>query len=142
VQVNDLSQLTRPGVRKAGSSSPSKKAGTVSGVAPIHVTKFGTQAAVARKIHIFQNGDKHHKGVVITMIKGLATMEKLLTEITNKIALTTGAAQRVYRIVGAGESFTQVTSLDAFEDGGMYLACGPEKIDKAKLPSAITGAAN
>ena len=28
----------------------------------------------------------------------------------------------------------------SFEDGGIYLACGPEKIDKTKLPTALLGA--
>ena len=98
--------------------------------------KFGTQASVARKIHVFQNGDKNHKGVVVTLVKGLANMNKVLGEITNKLTLTTGAAQRIYRVVGAGESFTQVTELAAFEDGGIYLACGAEKIDKVKRTGA------
>jgi len=142
-QINDISQIVRGG-GLSGTAAPAKastpKRNTVSGVSPMHVTKFGTQAAVARKIHIFQNGDKHHKGVVITMVKGITTMDKLLGAMTNALTLTTGAAQRVYRVGGAAESFTQVTSLDSFEDGGIYLACGPEKIDKVKVPSALTGA--
>lgn len=97
----------------------------------------------AKTIKLYQNGDKSHAGASLTLLKGITTMDKLLQEMTKKVKLTTGAAKRAYLIGGresksaAGLTFTQLTGLDSIEDGGSYLICGPEKLDKVKLPQIL-----
>lgn len=116
---------------------------TVSGVQPIHIQKFGTQGAKAKQIMLYQNGDRNHAGSQLTMVKGITTMDKLMVEMTKKLTLTTGAAKRAYLIGGrengtaAGITLSQVTSLDGFEDQGDYLVCGPEKVDRPKMPTIL-----
>jgi len=142
-KVGDLSQLTRANLHK-GSGDPlserKRKTGTVSGVAPIHVQKFGTQAATAKKIKVYQNGDKNHSGVTVTLTKAVNTFAKLLTEATNKLTLGTGACQKLYRYNGPG-SFHLVRALEEIEDGAIYLGCGPEPISHDKMPTPLSAPA-
>jgi len=117
--------------------SAPKKSGTVSGVATMQITKFGTQAATAKKITAWQNGDKHHKGVTLTLSKQVNSFEKLLAEATGKLTLTTGAAQKFWHVNRADQKFTRIKTLDEIKDGENYLVGGAEKIAKDKLPSLL-----
>jgi len=139
-KISDLSQMTRSSLHKSEvkSASSVKKTGTVSGVAPLHVQKFGTQAEKAKKITVWQNGDKHHKGVLLTVSKHINSFEKLLAEATRLLVLGTGAAQKMYPINKAEKKFaTKLKGLDDVTDGEHYLVCGPEKIIEDKMPTAI-----
>jgi len=139
-KISDLSQMTRSSLHKGEvkAASAVKKTGTVSGVAPLHVQKFGTQAEKAKKITVWQNGDKHHKGVLLTVSKHINSFEKLLAEATRLLVLGTGAAQKMYPVQKAEKKFgTKIKGLDDVVDGENYLVCGPEKIIEDKMPTAI-----
>jgi len=137
-KVADLSQLTRENLRKKVDKvepSAPKKEGSISGVTPVQVTKFGTQAQTAKKITVYLNGDKNHKGVTITLSKSINSFKKLLAEITKKLTFSTGAAQRIYEAIGDEEKpFKLIKELDDMIDGSRYLACGPEKIAHDRMP--------
>jgi len=122
---------------KGGDAGSVKKSGTVSGVSQMEVKKFGTQAAVAKKITIWQNGDKHHKGVVITLSKHISTFQALLEEATKKLTITTGAAAKFWSINKETKKFNKVTKLEDIKDGEHYLVGGAEKIAHDKLPATI-----
>jgi len=143
-KVNDLSQLTRSNLHKSATGPPKHtKAGTVSGVSPMHVQKFGTQAATAKKIRVFQNGDKNHAGVMITLTRAINTYGKLLDAVTSKVPLPTGACKSLYLVTGPG-TFSKVHAkhdLEEIQDGANYLACGPEEIIHDRLPQSLAAAA-
>eukprot|EP00003_Mantamonas_plastica_P012753 TRINITY_DN2270_c0_g1_i3.p1 TRINITY_DN2270_c0_g1~~TRINITY_DN2270_c0_g1_i3.p1 ORF type:complete len:543 (-),score=282.08 TRINITY_DN2270_c0_g1_i3:443-2071(-) len=96
------------------------------------ITKFGTQAEKARVIRVFANGDKHDKGVKVTLnTKTILTHAQLKQLLNNKITLFTGAVQKVYTPKGK-----LVKSLDEYVDGGKYVAAAGEGFNKSKVPIA------
>eukprot|EP01006_Ploeotia_vitrea_P011061 TRINITY_DN29524_c0_g1_i1.p2 TRINITY_DN29524_c0_g1~~TRINITY_DN29524_c0_g1_i1.p2 ORF type:complete len:201 (+),score=111.14 TRINITY_DN29524_c0_g1_i1:132-734(+) len=140
--VSDLSQLTRAEMRKSVDGKKkarraSKRASNASGIDLSNVQKFGTQADKAKVLLVFQNGDKHHKGVQIRVRKGINTFAKLLDECTKKLTITTGACKKLYRVNQETKKFGKITDLDKLNDGDVLLACGPEPIKKDRLPATV-----
>jgi len=128
--LKSLEQLTRSSLHKSAPLDPSQRK-------PIKftVTKFGTQAEKAKTITLYQNGDKYHGGLKITLGKLFNTWDKMLKHASEKLTLTT-PCKKIY-LVNGPDSFTKVTSLTEMIDGGCYLACGGEKIIKDELPNIL-----
>ena len=60
-------------------------------------------------------------------------MDQLLLQLSTSVKLVTGPVKKVY----AQNLRTRIQSLDDFEDGGIYLACGAEAPNKDKLAAAF-----
>lgn len=87
---------------------------------------FGTQSSTSPVIYVFRNGDKHHKGVKITLNpKTIKTIDQLKEKCTAEVQLTTGPARKILDLNGKA-----INSLDEFKNGENYIAVGGEgKID-------------
>eukprot|EP01100_Stratorugosa_tubuloviscum_P001059 TRINITY_DN123_c0_g1_i1.p1 TRINITY_DN123_c0_g1~~TRINITY_DN123_c0_g1_i1.p1 ORF type:complete len:316 (-),score=170.32 TRINITY_DN123_c0_g1_i1:49-996(-) len=97
------------------------------------IEKFGTQAEKALFIYCYRNGDKHHKGIKLTVnFKRVNTFEQLKLEMTNQVQLVTGAVKKVCRLDGS-----QVRGLEELVDNTHYICCGPEAFDRELMPLVL-----
>eukprot|EP01111_Echinosteliopsis_oligospora_P009621 TRINITY_DN2853_c0_g2_i1.p1 TRINITY_DN2853_c0_g2~~TRINITY_DN2853_c0_g2_i1.p1 ORF type:complete len:284 (+),score=83.64 TRINITY_DN2853_c0_g2_i1:14-865(+) len=96
--------------------------------------KFGTQTEKGKIVYCFRNGDKHQSDGVQMLIHPtkIKTFDQFKTQLSSKIALSTGAVQKVY-----SASHKLIKSLDELEDHGKYLCCGAEKIDEDHSPVGL-----
>jgi len=97
------------------------------------IEKFGVQAAKARIIYCFRNGDKVHRGErLILNMKRFKTYDQLKQAMTTLVKPRTGAIRKV-----AAPSGHIIQDMDEFVDGGKYVCCGAEPLDKVQMSKFI-----
>jgi len=112
----------KPAEKEATPSSPTKKP-TTPRKTPIQ--KFGLQTEKAKVIYVYANGDKHHKGVKVTLhATKFKTFDQLKNNLTKEVKISTGAVRQIFNTDGK-----VIKTLGEFEDGGKYIAAGAEKLD-------------
>jgi len=95
--------------------------------------KYGVQAEKAKVIYIYRNGDKHHKGEKFTINKkNFKTFDQLLQGMTKSVKLVTGAVRKIVTIDGV-----PAKSFDDIIDGGQYICCAAEPLNKENLPLVL-----
>ena len=80
------------------------------------VEKFGTQTEQAKVIFVFRNGDKHHKGVKMTIHPTkYKNMSQVKQAMTKEVGVSTGAVMKIYTDNGK-----LVNEMSEFENEGKY----------------------
>ncbi|KAH7831094.1 putative doublecortin domain-containing protein [Monocercomonoides exilis] len=90
-------------------------------------------ASTPISVTVFRNGDVHHTGLKIVMRSTIRTMQQFFDVINKDIGLVTGACRKV--VTPEGKTVNALTDL---VDGGNYIACAGEPLNKEKLPRALT----
>jgi len=104
---------------------------------PAKIQKFGTQTEKGKIIHAFRNGDKHQASGVRMVIHPtkVKSYDQLKAEMSKKVGLPTGPVLKVYTA-----DRKQVKNLEDFEDGGLYICTGAEKLKEDAIPVGISAA--
>jgi len=101
------------------------------------IQKFGTQTEKGKIIHAFRNGDKHQASGVRMVIHPtkVKSFDQLKAEMSKKVGLPTGPVLKVFTA-----DRKQVKNLEDFEDGGLYICTGAEKLKEDAIPVGISAA--
>ncbi|CAD5213027.1 unnamed protein product [Bursaphelenchus okinawaensis] len=101
--------------KKSKSRSPSRHNGTAKKPTSSQLTT--TTPAVAKRIRVYRNGDKFHKGIVVVLnIRHIHDINALLDAISERVGLV-GGAKKLYTING-----TLVKTTNELENNHEYVA--------------------
>lgn len=135
-RTKDLKQMTRPGVSKGAGPSGAARSKPSSSSS---IEKFGVQADKAMNLYVFRNGDKNSKGDKVVCGMNFLKFEQLLAACSKVVGLPTGPVKKLLRVieVPGGNRHSRVRDFDDLEDGGLYIACGPEPLSRDKYPKEL-----
>eukprot|EP01027_Heterolobosea_sp_BB2_P006914 GEZU01010355.1.p1 GENE.GEZU01010355.1~~GEZU01010355.1.p1 ORF type:complete len:271 (+),score=62.54 GEZU01010355.1:168-980(+) len=98
------------------------------------IEKFGVQVEKPPVVHVFRNGDKHHKGEeVVIYKKKFSNMDQLKKHLSTVVGVDTGAVMQVVR----ARDFKAIKFLEEFEDNELYVACGAERVNTERLSTVL-----
>lgn len=94
---------------------------------------------MAKKATFYRNGDVNHKGVSVTLTKAINSYDKLLKKLSKDVAVPTGPCLKIFEVVEQtdGNTHKRVKDLESIHDGGVYIACGAESVNKVKYPKKL-----
>jgi len=81
----------------------------------------------AKIIYVFRNGDPKWEGdKIVVNIQKYRTWPKFLIELQTRVKCVTNQVSKVYTAI----SYKPISSFDELQDGGQYICCGPEPLEK------------
>jgi len=81
----------------------------------------------AKIIYVFRNGDPKWEGdKIVVNIQKYRTWPKFLIELQTRVKCPTNQVSKVYTAI----SYKPISSFDELQDGGQYICCGPEPLEK------------
>jgi len=81
----------------------------------------------AKIIYVFRNGDPKWEGdKIVVNIQKYRTWPKFLIELQTRVKCPTNQVSKVYTAI----TYKPISSFDELQDGGQYICCGPEPMEK------------
>jgi len=81
----------------------------------------------AKIIYVFRNGDPKWEGdKIVVNIQKYRTWPKFLIELQTRVKCPTNQVSKVFTAI----VYKPISSFDELQDGGQYICCGPEPLEK------------